>query len=198
MSILKRPAPWILTVALLALGQTAALAHMLWDRIAILRSDTVITLIAEPVDPRDLFRGDYVILTYNISRFETTRAPGAAHLATSKPWVALARTEEGWRVASVSAERPAAPGDALLRAEGVRIVPLPASDGAEPGAAERVSYALRYGLERYYVAEGEGRALEQVIGQGRVTVDVAIGADGSAGVKALRVDGEIVFEEPLF
>src|SRR5690606_14422471 len=37
-------------------------------RAAVLRDGSEVTLSVEPVDPRDLLRGDYVTLAYNISR----------------------------------------------------------------------------------------------------------------------------------
>src|ERR1700722_19874827 len=51
-----------------ALVQLALLALMVGDRVRILRDGTEVTLRAQPVDPRDLLRGDYVTLSYNISQ----------------------------------------------------------------------------------------------------------------------------------
>ncbi|MEQ8611292.1 MAG: GDYXXLXY domain-containing protein, partial [Parvibaculum sp.] len=56
-----------LAVLALLIGQSLFLAAMVWDRVSLLRSDTVVTLETAPVDPRDIFRGDYVILNYAIS-----------------------------------------------------------------------------------------------------------------------------------
>ena len=53
---------------LLALAQIAFLSWMIAGRAAILRDGREVLLKVEPVDPRDLLRGDYVVLTYEITR----------------------------------------------------------------------------------------------------------------------------------
>ena len=57
-----------LAIALgLAVLQTAVLGWMIESRAGILRSGEEILLKTAPVDPRDLLRGDYVILSYDVS-----------------------------------------------------------------------------------------------------------------------------------
>ncbi|MDZ4868888.1 MAG: GDYXXLXY domain-containing protein, partial [Alphaproteobacteria bacterium] len=56
--------------------QTALLAYMILDRQAVLSASRTVTLKVAPVDPRDIFRGDYVILTYEISRLDPTKIEG--------------------------------------------------------------------------------------------------------------------------
>jgi len=51
-----------LALAILALAQTGVLAAMVIDRVRLLTSGREITLPIVPVDPRDLFRGEYVRL----------------------------------------------------------------------------------------------------------------------------------------
>jgi uncharacterized membrane-anchored protein len=51
-----------------ALVQIALLTLMIIDRVQILRDGTEVTLQTRPVDPRDLLRGDYVVLRYDISQ----------------------------------------------------------------------------------------------------------------------------------
>ena len=57
---------------------------------------------------------------------------------------------------------------------------------------------VTYGIESYFVPEGEGRELENIRNDGKLTVDVALGKDGTPAIKQLRIDGEPVYEEPLF
>ncbi|MCI4665752.1 MAG: GDYXXLXY domain-containing protein [Neomegalonema sp.] len=211
MSWLKSPFPWIAGALLLALGQTAALGAMLWERIAILRSDTVITLKARPVDPRDIFRGDYVILNYAISRHSVMAISDAkperprikrraAPRPSQRPWVILVKKESDWAVAKIQAKRPSAlPKDSVaLRATYVgRFQRRHAATETTPARVETI-HNIQFGLERFYVPEGVGRELETKIGAARVTVDIAIAPDGDAGVKALRVDGKVFLSEPWF
>ena len=51
-----------LAVIALLIGQSLFLGAMVWDRVSLLRSVDVVTLRTAPVDQRDIFRGDYVIL----------------------------------------------------------------------------------------------------------------------------------------
>jgi uncharacterized membrane-anchored protein len=56
----------LLSLAVLALAHTAVLAYMVVDRVRLLKSGREITLPIVPVDPRDLFRGEYVRLGYAV------------------------------------------------------------------------------------------------------------------------------------
>lgn len=189
----RRRAPWVVGAGLLALAQAMVIGWMIWDRAQILTQGREIVLKPEPVDPRDLFRGDYVILSYAISR----SPEGADFDQGAQVWVKLAQTDDGaWRVRGVSEERPGqTPDEVILRA-----------------SADRRG-SLNYGLERFYVPQGEGLRIEEIMREGRgqagdedadqgasdrLEVVVAVAPDGRAAIKGLRVDGEPAFEEPLF
>ena len=55
-------------IVLAIILQLMVLAYMAGEREFILRKGTVIHLRTAPIDPRDMFRGDYVRLNYGISR----------------------------------------------------------------------------------------------------------------------------------
>ena len=57
---------------------------------------------------------------------------------------------------------------------------------------------VNYGIERYYVPEGEGRALEEERNKRALSVDVALATSGEAAIKGIRIDGEPVYVEPVF
>lgn len=175
----RRPIGWLAGSAIAAGLFTSVIAAMVADRALLLRSPTEIVLTPIPVDPRDLFRGDYVILSYAISE----RPPDARELASGEDgWALIARDDaDRWRVIGLSRARPetAPPGAVALR-------------------VSRRGGALKYGLERFYVPEGEGRRLERLIGSDAITVAVAVDGRGRAAIKRLMVDGETAYEEPLF
>ena len=54
--------PKIVLFGAAALVQVALLTVMIVDRVQILRDGKEVTLKSRPVDPRDLLRGDYVVL----------------------------------------------------------------------------------------------------------------------------------------
>lgn len=186
-----------LALLALAVAQSLFLAAMIRDRVSLLRSDDVVTLQTEPIDPRDLFRGDYVILNYDVSRLSLGRLDGDTDFESGDAiYVELAPGETTWNAVAVWKERrDPASGNSILRGRVSWV-----TDG---GATERPCPECRvatvaYGIESYFVPEGEGRELEDQRNAGSLTVDVALGSDGEGAIKRLRLDGEPVYEEPLF
>ena len=91
-----------LAVLALVVGQSLFLAAMVWDRVALLRSDNVVTLRTAPVDPRDIFRGDYVILTYDIAQLPLAYLEGDSDFTSGDTvLVELAQEGETWKAVSV-------------------------------------------------------------------------------------------------
>ena len=66
----------LLALGVLALAQTAALAAMVVDRVRLLATGREITLPIVPVDPRDLFRGEYVRLGYSVDTLPVNQLEG--------------------------------------------------------------------------------------------------------------------------
>lgn len=165
--------------------QVALVGWMIVDRAMLLANGTEVRLAAEPVDPRALFRGDYVTLSYGFSQFDFDAVAGGRAFAEGDAvYVTLEPGEDAWAVAAISAEPPAA--GVFLR-------------GTISDVDERTSrYAATFNLERFFVPEGTGREIEQIREDQPLSVDAAIGADGRAGLKRLLVDGEVRFEEPLY
>jgi uncharacterized membrane-anchored protein len=57
--------------------------------------------------------------------------------------------------------------------------------------------AVRYGLESYFVPQGEGKKIEQ-IPRGRLEVVASVAASGQAAIKRLLIDGSPVYDEPPY
>ncbi|MDT4887408.1 GDYXXLXY protein [compost metagenome] len=58
--------------------------------------------------------------------------------------------------------------------------------------------SMRYGIERYYVPEGEGRAIEDGQRDLEITAVVSVDDAGTAVMKALRDNGKQLYQEPLY
>lgn len=176
------------TVLALVVIQTLILGWMVMSRVQILRSSDVITLQSEPVDPRDLFRGDYVTLSYGISSLSLTNINGDMSWKKGDiAYVELTPTKNNWRaIAAFHEHAVPALGNKIIRG---RITYLDTT---------RNIARLDYGIERYFVPEGEGRALENERNKRALSVDVAIASDAEAAIKGIRIDGKPVYEEPLF
>jgi len=179
-----------------ALIQVALLAAMVIDRAEILREGTEVTLQTRPVDPRDLLRGDYVVLGYDISQLQAgslLNQPAGTRNPTV--FVELAPNSDGiYQAVSVHADALAvASPEVLIRG---RVI-----SGATCGSSGHAfcdKLQVRYNLENYFVPEGEGRKLEQDRNRRKLTVVAAVLPSGRAAIKRLLVDGEPIYEEPWF
>jgi uncharacterized membrane-anchored protein len=180
--------------ALAALIQVALIAVMVIDRVAILRTGTDVTLQTRPVDPRDFLRGDYVVLSYDISNVATgTLRDGTMWRRGQPVLVKLAPESNGfYRAVSLHlAPIEVAPPEILVRGR----VTGPCV-WMSRGACDRVQ--VNYGIESYFVPEGEGREIEKVRNQGKVAVVAAVAPSGRAAIKRLLIDGKPVYDEPWF
>ena len=136
---------WIAAIIVAAL-QTAVLGYMVGERAWGLRSGVEVILKTAPVDPRDLLRGDYVTLNYDISRVPVSTlvgGPPKESLNNQILSVRLKKQDDGyWGIVESSfRELPAALDTVVLRS-------LPFySYGPNDGETIRVEY----GIERYYV-----------------------------------------------
>ena len=176
------------------LFQCVLLVLMVADRMQILREGREVTLQTQPVDPRDLLRGDYVVLRYNISQLPSGVLAGkTAETRNPAVFVKLAPNANGlYEAVSVSAEpvTVAAP-EVLIRG---RV-------SYSCGSSVRTfcdKLTIKYGLESYFVPEGEGKKLEQARNQQKLRVVAAVLPSGRAAIKRLLLDGEPVYEEPLY
>ena len=184
------PKSWI-AVALVALIQTAVLVHIIYGRIALLRDGREIVAEVIPVDPRDIFRGDYVILGYGFSQGGNVPVPNET-MQGDTVYVTLMPGEAPgqWEVASssLSLAAPANPDHVVLKG-------IVNSIYNRPGQGPTAS--VRYGIESYFVPEGTGRELEKKVLEKKISAVLAVGTSGDVAIKALVVDGERVVEEPL-
>ena len=179
-----------------AVIQIALLTMMVVDRIQILREGTEVTLQMRAVDPRDLLRGDYVTLGYDISQLSAgalLNQPAASR--NPEVFVKLAPNRDGvFEAVSVHADAVVVTSpEVLIRGR----VLYGATCGAKYNAfCDKLT--VRYNLERYFVPEGQGKQLEQARNQRKLLVVAAVAPSGRAAIKRLVVDGEPLYEEPWF
>jgi uncharacterized membrane-anchored protein len=177
----------------IAATQTAILGYMIESRASILRSGSEVLLKTAPVDPRDLLRGDYVVLTYEISRIKSSLITGEWPASNPLPPLAVrlkADPDGYWSVVEASF-------GSLPRTDGT--VVMVASVGSPfNGQRQPPDLWVSYGIERYYVPEGEGKPIEDGRNEGRVSVAARVSEDGQAQIRALMLDGEPLYEEPLY
>lgn len=181
------------TAVLVVAGlQTAALAWMVYDRLALINHGREITLQTIPVDPRSLFRGDYVILNYEVSQATDVVTPKDIK-QHDRVYAHLARgADEKWSVQKLTKAQPELSGneDIALKATVTSVV------GRRNGKSKSVR--LKYGIESYFVPEGTGKALEKKVRERTIAAIVAVGRDGRAAIKGLQIADTRVLDPPLF
>lgn len=121
-----------------------------------------------PVDPRDIFRGDYVILGYEFSQIPIKEGE---ENQWSDLYILLAEKENGiYQMTSYSFTPPES-GQLFIK-------------GRINSNFNNTIWAS-YGIEAYFVEENTGRAIEEKILQGEVYAEVFISKNGFARVRSL-------------
>lgn len=177
--------------------QCLLLVLMVADRMQILREGREVTLQTQPVDPRDLLRGDYVVLQYDISQLPAGALAGQP-AAERHPvvFVKLAPNANGlYEAVSVHAAPVAVTAPEVLIRGRVAYYGGSCGTGRQTFCEKLV---IKYGLESYFVPEGEGRKLEQARNAQKLRVVASVLPSGRAAIKRLLLDGEPVYEEPLY
>lgn len=175
-------------ILLLVAAQTVALGYMIVDRQAVLNSARVVTLKVAPVDPMDPLRGEYVILTYAISRLNTAELQGDDTFKSPDTiYVTLENKGTEWLPTAIGHRPFATPG-------GVVIKGFVKYTNENNGALQ---LNVDYGIESFFVPQGLGREIETERQKGDLSADIAIDNQGRAALKALRRQGQVFYVEGI-
>ncbi|MCX5702591.1 MAG: GDYXXLXY domain-containing protein [Candidatus Omnitrophica bacterium] len=152
-------------------------AAMIISKQSILRKGKAVLLETLPVDPRDLLRGDYVILRYKISTLDLDQ------VKSEKPYyktgeviyVRLEPRDKFWEATAVEVKRSADSGIYIR---------------GKVGYCYRKELGVIYGIESYFVPEGEGREIERNIRREKssVNVEAVVDSKGNALIKKVYID----------
>lgn len=181
--------PRLAGLALSAALLTGILGYMVIDRVQLLRSGREIVLPIRPVDPRDLFKGDYARLGYDISTVPLVAGTGDLAYGT-RVFVTLEQDAAGvWKPIATAQAMPA-----KLAANQIALSAQIRGNRTEAGTRRQF---VAYGLERYFVPEGTGGRIEDMARKSTLSAIVAVDSKGRAAIKGLVIDGKTVYEEPL-
>ncbi len=140
-----------------------------------------IVLETRPVDPRDIFRGDYATLGYEIS---TLPVGSGNWSAGDRVFVLLDNQGTYHQAVSVHHDEPATTGDQVCIQGQVRWVDR---GEARPDGQDRSAMMnIEYGIESYFIPEGAGDPPRDAKIDARVAVDRFC----HAVITAILVDGE--------
>ena len=164
----------------------------------------IITLQTQPVDPRDIFRGDYVILDYEISHLtENTTKRNGSDITTccyyefwdetdKDVYVFLKPAGDVWQAFGISSSYY---GDNLFSntdsniSEFIRVKgKLTTVDNIQriDGEENFRELEITYGIENYFVQVDTGKIIETA---DDVKVNVKVNKHGDSQIESLLVDG---------
>ena len=186
---------WVLLAVLLQIGAVAAIAlHKEW----VLHNGRSLWVQTAPIDPRDIFRGDYVSLNYLFTRLRSEQIDPALQQRGLRKGEAvyLAMRIDASGLASALRLQLQRPDFPYLRgwasAEwpywGYHLRSRRNRDGFKPGDWP---LRVRYGIEQYYVEQGRGLELEKIRGsrddfQRSMLVELAVPDSGQALIRGYR------------
>jgi uncharacterized membrane-anchored protein len=178
-----KPFPKIVFIVVVSC-QFLVLGGMIAKQVHLLKTGDVVLLKCQPIDPRSLFSGDYVILSYTISRFSEEEFQQLNRYnedfePKDSIYVALQQGKESkfWNAAAISHDRK------KFKAE----YPVVIKGSIR---ARWQQYQIRYGVESYFVPQFEGRRIEREISN--ASVEVAVSNSGESGIKRLFIGEEEV------
>lgn len=135
-----------------------------------LRTGKAVLLKTVPVDPRDLFRGDYVVLEYEISTINALNMSYKSHDFKEKDKIYVLLNVDHKKIAIAIDIDKKKPEEAFFIQGTVTDI-------------YKDNLSINYGIESYFVPEGEGLEIERKLGQ--TYAEVAIDSFGKSAVKSL-------------
>ena len=163
-----------LSFIIIVLFQILILVGLMGFNEATLAFGKKVVLQTAPVDPRDIFRGDYVTLRYEISTL--SNMPGLQTVKEGeKAYVRLEQRGDIWEATEVSR---------VYREN------WPVLISGEVTNIRDDRTIMEYGIESYFVPEGKGREIERAED---IKVRVSIDRSGKAIIENLILD-EVPFQ----
>ena len=175
MSALRKLGIVIAIQAVILLGVIGFKQYTVWT------GETVV-LETVPIDPRDLLRGDYVTVRYEISTLDTGDLAGDDSIDDTV-YVELRREDDGyWRAVAVHEDRRRDFDDTVL---------LKGKVTYQRGGFSRDddAYNIDYGIEEIFIPEGSGRTIDEQRSRS-LAVELKVDRFGNAVPRHLLVDGE--------
>jgi uncharacterized membrane-anchored protein len=165
-------APFAAAPGLERLALIAAATFQIVILVVIVLANTVpysgahtVLLRVVPIDPRDLFRGDYVTLGYDISRVQGRSFPPGQTV-----YVSLEPDPDGRHYHATA------------------FLTEPPPSGLYIQGSLQESGRVVYGIESYYVQAGTGHDYERAVREHRLSAEVALDARGRPALRRLVVE----------
>lgn len=155
-------------IAIIIVVQIIFLSLMVGFKYYTLSFGTPVLLKTAPIDPRDIFRGEYVRLNYEITLVKSQNLDLEYN---QDVFVVLEKGDPYWNAVAISVDKPGlAANQVMIKGKALDYV------GRSQG------YRLNYGIDTYYVEEGKGKEIERLR-----NIDVLVRVDrfGNAVIEEL-------------
>ncbi|MBI5149568.1 MAG: GDYXXLXY domain-containing protein [Candidatus Omnitrophica bacterium] len=179
--MLTKQTKFILAIAL----QVVIIFAIIIFKLSVLAGGTDVLLKIAPVDPRDLLRGDYVTFQYDISSIDSHYANRQQIRNGDAVYVVLRQTGKYWMVQGVQKNQPT--GSELFIKGKVESGGLESQ--TDPFSYQRFGDSrihVIYGVEQYFIPEGEGRNFS--FWNKEAAARVAVDDNGNAALKQIYVN----------
>ncbi len=183
---------WFIVGALIAaVLQTGALGKIIYDRAELIRNGTEVVLQSGMVDPRDLFRGHYVVLNLTIGRLASTDVKVDGEFEFKEPvYVSLKKGEnEFWEADTLYAEYPSDISAPVIRGE---------YNSRNVLVGSNQNHQIRFPIDRFFAEKSHAKDLEKVRRDRNLGVVIALDEKGNAAIKGISVEGELIYNEPVW
>jgi uncharacterized membrane-anchored protein len=163
---------------LTAAAMTAFLVGLIADHHVRRANGAEILLDLEPVDPRDLLAGYYIVISTPLHSIDPEQLDGDNVFdAGGDIYVVVEAEADGsWQPVSIHSEQPV---------DGVFLL-------GKVQWASRNAIRVRYNIERFYADADTAQALEDIrrLNRASLRLIVSVGADGRAIIRGLEINGE--------
>ena len=158
--------------------QVLFLVSMIVIRVTPLLTGDTILVRVQPVDPRALFRGDYVILGYEFSRIPPTGIDGLSVVSSQR--------QQEWAGRPVYVTLLPEPDGKHYRADRFSVY--------QPGSGKYLRGTIgsfgniEYGIESYFVQEDQGHKYEEAVRNRKLSAEIAVTSNGQAALRRLVIE----------
>lgn len=175
--------------AAVAILQSGAVGAMIFNRARKLEDGREVILESRFVDPRDLFRGHYVRLNLVAGELERGKIETDGEIRNgSEVFVELQKGDgDFWTAKKLWNAIPAGSDAAFLKGE---VTGIPSGNST--------AYRIRFPFDRYFAPKLRAQELEKFRQDQQLGVILAVDEAGSGYIKGITVEGEVIYDEPLY
>lgn len=155
-------------------------------KVAVLTGGTEVLLKIEPIDPRDPLRGDYATFQYSISNLDSYLFNNEQVKNSDTVYVILRQSGKYWIAQKTQKTKPTTDDQIFIKGKIVSGGLESQSEFFPQQHFNRSRIHIIYGIEEYYIPEGEGRGFS--FWNKEATAKVSVDKNGNAVLKQIYID----------